>query len=299
MDNLTHALLGLTINNTLPRKNRATFWVSLVASELPDIDILYTLRDGTDYLLNHRGLSHSIPALIMFAGLITILAKKVFPGSRSRLIFLLALGCLGLHVLFDLFTSWGTQFLAPFYAGWFYLDYLPIVDWVIIVLALLFMALGRWNRFDRRKTAFLAVVLIGVFVLFRAASHTYLVNRLQDAYPGAKVSVVAGFSPLRWKGFVETEETLIRGNVLIHQPGKLTDVHRLKVYPTDISKYRNNVEFMRVTNFFRRPLYAVQGDTLVVNDFYYNFRQVVFPLDEQQTIAGKAVSRDQHSRESR
>ena len=66
MDNLTHALVGLTVNNSLPERTRTTFWVSLLASELPDVDILYVLSGSSaDYLLNHRGYSHSVSALFL------------------------------------------------------------------------------------------------------------------------------------------------------------------------------------------------------------------------------------------
>lgn len=298
MDNLTHALIGLTLNNTLPatKRNWGTFWVSLVASELPDMDILYRIKSGAAYLLNHRGISHSIPAMLVFAGITTLVSRKAFPNNRPKLVFFLALGCLGLHILFDLFTSWGTQLLTPLYDKWFYLDYLPIVDLVIIVIMLFFLLLRRTKRFNQKKLAFLALVLISGFVMARGVTHAYLVEYLQKAYPNAHVAILPGYSPLKWKGILEFENTLIKGDINLPGSGDLENTKMITVSQVPMEKYKDDDEFNRVTDFFRKPIYTIKGDKLVVNDFYYDFREVVFPLDKQGKIAGKASSGDRRSR---
>lgn len=85
MDNVTHALIGMTANSLLKEKSRTTFWVSLVASEIPDIDILYRLKGSLDYLLNHRGFSHSLPGLLLAALVITIVAGRMDPTDKKNI----------------------------------------------------------------------------------------------------------------------------------------------------------------------------------------------------------------------
>jgi len=297
LDNLTHALIGLTINNLLPdtKRNSGTFWISLTASELPDVDILYRLKSATDYMLNHRGISHSIVAMVIFAGIITLISKKTFPDNRPKLVFLLALGCLGLHVLFDLFTSWGTQFLTPFNNRYFYLDYLPIADLVIIALLLFFLGFSRLIKFHRNKIAFLALFILCGFVFARAVTHNYLVEYTQRSYPGARVAVLPGFSPLHWKAIVESDYTLIKKDIVLPGMESQRNMNMVEENQVSIEIYQDNDEFNRVVNFFRKPVFVINGDKLVVRDIFYNFREVIFQLNNQGKIIGRAISNNHHT----
>jgi inner membrane protein len=298
MDNLTHALLGLTVHNSLPEKSRTTLWVSLLASELPDVDILYTFSGSSaEYLLNHRGFSHSIAAALIMAGLISLVSKKLSPGEKTGRIFLLALGCLGLHILFDIFTSWGTQFLQPFSQRWFYLDWLPIIDIVIIAVAVFFLAVGKLGILHARKAAGLAILLIGIYVFSRADWHHKLVNSLHGFYPGAdKAAAIPQIYPWCWKGIVEMKDSLISGN--ISRSGHLDEIIQIKINAADnrqyLDKYGDNLQFEKTVQFFRYPLYKIEGDKLVINDFYYSFREVIFPLDSERQIAGRASTSGRH-----
>ena len=301
MDNLTHALLGLTVNNSLPEKNRTTFWVSLLASELPDVDILYVFsRNSADYLLNHRGFSHSVSALFLMAGLVALVTKKISPKEKLSSIFLLALGFLGLHVMFDILTSWGTQFLMPFSHRWFYLDWLPIIDIVIIAIAAVFWVIARYNLLPRRRAAWSAILLIFLYVFGRAIWHENLIGGLKGQYPKAKVSVMADLYPWHWKGIVELENTLIAGNINGWQGKGLDSVVQRKIDRGEnlqyVNMYKNNPQFQKAIGFFRYPLYYRSDNKLVINDFYYNFREVIFPLDSEKRIVGKAYSPNKHRR---
>lgn len=296
MDNLTHAMLGLTINNLLSgtRRNRGTFWVSLVASELPDIDILYRFKGAAEYMLNHRGISHSVVGIVLCAGVITLLSRRMFPENRSRLIFLLALGCLGTHVLFDLFTSWGTQFLVPFSNKYFYLDYLPIVDFVIIAVLVFFLVLGRIHGSHRNKAAILAVVFVCGFVLTRGITHHNLLEHMQRAYPGAQVAVLPSLSPLSWQAVVDSGHTLIRKDIVWPAMVIQREIHISKENKVPIALYQDNEEFKRVVNCFRKPVWEINEHRLVVRDLFYGFREVFFPLNEQGEIVGRATAGGRH-----
>lgn len=288
MDNVTHALIGMTVNSLLKEKNRTTFWVSLVASEVPDIDILYRLKGSLDYLLNHRGFSHSLPGLLLAALVITIVAGRMDPTDKKK-IFLLAFFCLGLHVTFDIFTSWGTQLFYPFWQKWFYLDFVPIVDPVIIIIALAFLAANHFTAHRHRLIPLAGTLLIVLFLLGRLTFHGYLTDKYQSLYPGARVSVLASYSPLDWKVIVEEREYLLSGRTTLGKFGQ-TALQATPVNPRDTEKYMSNEYFSTVVKFFRYPLYTLkdydQGKVLVVNDFYYAMRQVEFPLDGNENIEG-------------
>lgn len=289
MDNLTHALVGLTVNSLLKEKNRTTFWVSLISSELPDIDILYRLQSSTEYLLNHRGFSHSLPGLLLMAGIVTLVAGIFAPKADRKKIFLLSFSCLILHVTFDVFTSWGTQLFYPLWDRWFYLDFVPIVDLVIIIIASATLLAGRIAAGRQRIISLCGTLLILLFLLGRFAGHQYIVQKYQASYPDARVSVMAGFSPFEWKVIAEREGQFLSGRVsLFEEKSRPLDV--TPVDHRDIERYMSNPQFYKVVNFFRYPVYNIielqEGRILVISDLYYGFRQVAFPLDENYNISG-------------
>ena len=77
----------------------------VLASNLPDIDVVLMARSDAAYLLFHRGLTHSFLGLLLLPPLLA-LALWWGLGKRTRLAWLLALTWLGatLHVLYDLLT---------------------------------------------------------------------------------------------------------------------------------------------------------------------------------------------------
>jgi inner membrane protein len=103
----------------------------VLASNLPDIDVVLWARSDVTYLLFHRGFTHSLLGL---AVLPPILAGALWwgLGRRTALGWLLLLCWAGaiLHVLYDLFTSWGTMLLYPFSVDRLALDWIFIVDLV-------------------------------------------------------------------------------------------------------------------------------------------------------------------------
>lgn len=294
MDNLTHGLIGLTVNNLLKERDRTTLWVCLAASEIPDIDILYRLRSATDYLINHRGISHSLPGLFILASAITLAAGILSPSAGRKKIFALSFLCLSLHVIFDLFTSWGTQALFPFSLKWRYMDFVPIVDLVIIIILAAALLAGRVSC-RRRVYATAGSALLIAFLLFRLGCHGYVVNKYRHFYPEARVSAMAGFSPLEWKIVIEKKDSLLSGTVNLARDRDFKGM--LKATPAQHfprERYMSDRYFAGAVNFFRYPLFDIKGNTsgsiLVVRDFYYNFRVVQFPLDTNGNITGKPLS---------
>ena len=81
---------------------------------LPDLDLLFTDAASVDYFVAHRGISHSL----FFAPLVAL--PLAFAGRRWRpAVGFAPWWCFWLlvlitHPLLDLFTSYGTQLLAPF-----------------------------------------------------------------------------------------------------------------------------------------------------------------------------------------
>ena len=138
MDNLTHSLFGLTLARTpLGRGGRAATIALVLASNVPDIDIVATAGGTAKYLEWHRGPTHGLPGVMGLGLLVAAIAWLIdrrwatrHPASgawfgRLWVVSMIGAAC---HVLMDLPTSDGTRPLSPMAWTWFAQDWEPIDD---------------------------------------------------------------------------------------------------------------------------------------------------------------------------
>lgn len=120
MDTLTHALSGALFARatarrdapprSLPRRIAAGFF----ACAAPDLDFVAGFFGPVAYLENHRGVTHSLVMLPLWAWLLSWALATILRDPRGwrALYGVCALG-LGLHIAGDVITSYGTMVLAP------------------------------------------------------------------------------------------------------------------------------------------------------------------------------------------
>lgn len=123
MDTLTHALSGALLaratapekpdENTLPVGRRV--FLGFVAAALPDLDFVMGQIGTVTYLLYHRGVTHSLILLPVWALVLAWVSALIWRRDRPwRAYFgVFALG-LGIHIAGDWITSFGTMVFAPF-----------------------------------------------------------------------------------------------------------------------------------------------------------------------------------------
>ena len=117
MDTLTHALSGALLARAMPapagsvaRRVAAGFF----ACAAPDLDIVVAFVGPVAYLLNHRGVTHSLLLLPLWAlGVAWVMAKLVREPGGWRAFYVLCAAAIGLHILCDVITSYGTMLFAP------------------------------------------------------------------------------------------------------------------------------------------------------------------------------------------
>lgn len=85
-----------------------------LACAAPDLDFVISFLGPVEYLLNHRGVTHSILLLPAWALLYSWVLSKLLrdPGGWRALYGVTALA-LAAHIVGDLITSFGTIVLAP------------------------------------------------------------------------------------------------------------------------------------------------------------------------------------------
>src|SRR5256885_9580761 len=95
----------------IPRRIAAGFF----ACAAPDLDFIAGLAGPVAYLENHRGITHSLVLLPLWAFMVSWLLAKLLrdPGGWRALYGITALA-IALHIAADVITSYGTMLLAPF-----------------------------------------------------------------------------------------------------------------------------------------------------------------------------------------
>lgn len=149
MDTLTHALSGALVarlivaRSATPPSASSTIsralqpWqavvVGLVAGAFPDIDVVAQAFGDVAYLLNHRGITHSLLMLPFWAFALAWLMAQAFrhtrglPGGWKSLYAITAAG-IAIHIAGDWITQFGTMLLQPFSDRRFGLGSMFIID---------------------------------------------------------------------------------------------------------------------------------------------------------------------------
>jgi inner membrane protein len=206
MDPLTHLATGVICSQLVPAPSR--WWAALAGalfSVLPDVDYFFIFWDRLSFIRYHRGFTHSLVALPLFA-LAGALVGRFIGGPRwFRPLLILGLVVLASHLLLDLATSYGTQLLNPFSRRRLSLDWIFIIDpyftALLVAGAIAALSWPLWG--PRLGAAFLA--LATVYLLVCASYHHQALNlahRLfKDSNPGARTvaALPQPFSCRRWQ----------------------------------------------------------------------------------------------------
>ena len=206
MDPLTHLTTGVICSQLLPAPSR--WWAAAagaIFAVLPDVDYFFIFWDRLAFIRYHRGFTHSLVALPLFA-LAGALLGRFLGGDRwFRPLFILGLMALSSHLLLDLATSYGTQLLNPFSRRRFALDWIFIIDpyFTALLVAGAIAALS-WPLWGPRVGAW-CLTAAAVYLLVCASYHHQALDLarqvLQDATPGAQTvaALPQPFSCRRWQ----------------------------------------------------------------------------------------------------
>jgi inner membrane protein len=184
LDNLTHTLFAATLGRTpLGQKGRGTTLALVIASNIPDIDIVAAAYGSAEYLHWHRGPTHGplaivglgLPAAAMAWGWVRFRERRLSPigrqGARFTTLASVSMIAVVLHLLMDFPTAYGTRSLSPFDWHWFSLDWMPIID-IYLLAALGFgLLVGGRVAETRRRAAAAVLVLMAANYALRAAAH--------------------------------------------------------------------------------------------------------------------------------
>ncbi len=172
MDNLAHALVGAVIGRAVADRHvpRAGV-IGIVAANAPDWTELFIGLPGTraDYLVLHRGITHSLAAACIEIVALTLLVgggwRLLRPRTAPPWHWLAA--CIGAALVSHLYLDWqgsyGWRPFLPWSGTWYYLDWVAVVDpffWLVPLVALAWGAERHWIPLAG------ALVVGGTFTVF-------------------------------------------------------------------------------------------------------------------------------------
>lgn len=175
MDTLTHALSGALIAratapgkvapDALPAGRRVL--VGFLAAAFPDADILMSLISPLGYLYHHRGVTHSLLMLPLWAFALAWLCALVWrKGPGWRAYFGVVAWGVGIHIAGDWITSFGTMVFAPLSDRRYALSTTFIID--LWFTGIIFAGLGlslAWRK--SRMPARLGLATLAAYVVFQ------------------------------------------------------------------------------------------------------------------------------------
>ena len=217
MDTLTHALSGALLARAtapkdlqpgmLPRRIAAGF----LTAAAPDLDFVAGFFGDLQYLMHHRGISHSVLMLPLWALLLSWLLAKILraPGGWRSLYGICAMG-VGAHIAGDVITSYGTMVFAPLSDWRAVLGTTFIIDlWFsgIILVGLIASLIWRRRRIPAVAAVLVLLSYVGMQTVFKERALD--VGRDYAALHGWKGAVVDAqprpVLPFNWTVYVSDD----------------------------------------------------------------------------------------------
>lgn len=199
MDTGTHVVMGLALGglstlDPIVAGSAATassvIIATLVGSQAPDVDTVLKLKNNAVYIRNHRGITHSIPAVLLWPLLITACIYPFFPEANAFHLWIWTFIAVFLHVFVDIFNAYGTQALRPFSSKWLALGIINTFDPFIFGIHVFGLIL--WGIGANPGYTFLAVyaVIIGYYVL-RTFARRKVYKKVRELIPDATEIIIA------------------------------------------------------------------------------------------------------------
>jgi inner membrane protein len=163
---------------------------TIVGSQIPDIDTVLKLRNNAVYIRNHRGITHSIPAVILWPLVILAVVYPFFPDANLLHLWMWTFFAVFLHVFVDIFNAYGTQALRPFSSKWVALGIINTFD--PFIFAIHVVGIIAWIAGAYPGYTFLAVyAVIASYYIFRTLAQRRIRNEVIKLIPNATEIIIA------------------------------------------------------------------------------------------------------------
>ena len=283
MFNSTHTLIGLAIARTGPDR-----WIphavltAVIASNLPDIDIVAELGSMPSYFEHHRGITHTFIG-VPFLSLILAAVMFLFTRNFWRT-FVVALIVLATHPALDYANPYGLRPFLPFNGTWYYGDTLFIIDPYIDAVLLTGVLVGRYVKNARRVAAWISMLVVGLYIGARVELRNQAEARLHEftqQLRGVQIEKSAVLphmlDPRTWTGIIETNDEIEAVRVDAFRGGgggiNIDPVIMRKAHPSVITERAATARSAAVLlGFARFPVMRVEASETGYRVIFLDFR---------------------------
>ncbi|KAA0544942.1 metal-dependent hydrolase [Bacillus sp. BGMRC 2118] len=199
MDTGTHFVMGIalggiaTLDPVIAQDSvtaNAVLFGTIAGSQAPDLDTILKLRNNAYYIRNHRGITHSIPAVILWPLLITGLISLFAPGANIFHLWIWTFIAVILHVFVDIFNAYGTQALRPFSRKWVALGVINTFDPFIFFMHI--VGIVVWQLGLDPALTFLGVfTIIAIYYVIRYRMKLNVANAVKNLLPDATDIIIS------------------------------------------------------------------------------------------------------------
>lgn len=181
------ALGGLALADPVVASHPMTFTAvmagAILGSQAPDVDTILKLRNNAVYIRHHRGITHSIPATLLWPIAITAILSFIIPDANILHLWLWTQLAVFLHVFVDIFNAYGTQALRPFSKKWVALGVINTFDPFIFAIHCIGILLWAFGANPIMTFSIMYVIIIGYYILrfaVQKAIKNAVHNTIQD-----------------------------------------------------------------------------------------------------------------------
>ncbi|NLI69037.1 MAG: metal-dependent hydrolase [Bacilli bacterium] len=222
MDTGTHVVMGVGVAGlaTLdphvandPALFNAVFIGAMAGSLAPDFDTVLKMRNNAVYIRNHRGITHSIPAVVLWGLSISGLIYLMFPEISFLHLWLWTFFAVILHVFVDIFNAYGTQALRPFTKKWIALGFINTFDPYIFFLNV--AGIVAWLLGANPGMTFLVIYgVIALYYVKRYIDKREIVETIKEYFPTTEcVATSPTMKQNFWRVAIKTKDRFYVGTV--------------------------------------------------------------------------------------
>lgn len=222
MDTGTHVVMGIALGGlaTLdpvvandPVMFNAVLVGTILGSQAPDFDTILKFKDNATYIRNHRGITHSIPAIILWGMLIPLIIYFFVPDANFLHLWLWTFFAVFLHVFVDVFNAYGTQAFRPFSKKWVAYGFINTFDTYIFFAHV--AGIIAWILGANPGQTFL--IIYGVIILYyikRFFDKREIVKTIENYFPDTEfIATSPTIKQNNWRVAITTKNRYHVGTV--------------------------------------------------------------------------------------
>lgn len=285
MDTGTHIVMGValgglaTLDPTVqsnPTLFHAVLVGTVVGSHAPDFDTIFKLKNNATYIRQHRGASHSLPAILMWSLLVSGAIYLFVPEVSYLTLWLWTLLAVSIHVFVDLFNAYGTQAFRPFTKKWIAKGFINTFDPYIFFLNV--AGIAAWALGANPGYTWLIIyTVIVLYYIKRYMDKREIVQKIKEYLPD---TVAVATSPTLkqnyWRVAITTRDRYYVGSVENRHIEIIDEFYRVPLPDTEVIRAaiqdKNISSFLNFSPVYRWELNTDENDVTEVRFIDLRYR---------------------------